>query len=100
MNNPHTETQEAQELPSAQEMLRRIGWQPSDMALIRVYARMSPAQKIKRMLRRRTAYIRMLKARLKRENPDQDQMQLAYLLQEHLDLEREYPYVMGDKHER
>ena len=79
--------------PDATEMLRRIGWQPSDWQQIEVVARMSPARKIAEMLKWRSEAIRLLNARLRREHPNYDEVQLARLLQEHLDLVREKPFV-------
>jgi hypothetical protein len=71
------------------DLLRRIGWHPSDWKQLEVAARMSPAQKIKQMLMWRNEAIRLLKTRLKREHPNFDEVQLAQLIQEHLDLVRE-----------
>ena len=71
------------------KLLRKIGWDASDLAQIEVYARMSPARKVEQMFRIRQSYIRLLKARLRREHPDYSEAQLSDLLQEHLDLVRE-----------
>ena len=71
------------------KLLRKIGWDASDLAQIEVYARMSPARKVEQMFSIREGYIRLLKARLRREHPDYSEIQLSDLLQEHLDLVRE-----------
>lgn len=71
------------------KLLRKIGWDASDLAQIEVYARMSPARKVEQMFRIREGYIRLLKERLRREHPDYSETQLSDLLQEHLDLVRE-----------
>lgn len=73
----------------ATTLLRKIGWDASDLAQIEVYARMSPARKVEQMFRIREGYIRLLKERLRREHPDYSETQLSDLLQEHLDLVRE-----------
>jgi hypothetical protein len=77
--------------PDPSDLLRRIGWHPSDWKQIEVYARMSPARKVEQMLWWRAQAIRTLKLRLRSEHPEMDDKQLAILLQEHLDLVREYP---------
>ena len=71
------------------KLLRKIGWDASELAQIKVYARMSPARKVEQMLSIRQSYIRLLKARLRREHPDLSQAALSALLQKHLDLVRE-----------
>ncbi|MEP6774405.1 MAG: hypothetical protein ABJA50_02320 [Chloroflexota bacterium] len=71
------------------KLLRKIGWDASDMAQIEVYARMSPARKVEQMLRIRYGCVKLLKARLRREHPDLSEAALSALLQEHLDLVRE-----------
>ncbi len=71
------------------KLLRKIGWDASDMAQIEVYARMSPARKVEQMFHIRQSSIRLLKARLRREHPGYSETQLSDLLQEHLDLVRE-----------
>ena len=75
----------------AATLLRRIGWHPSDWKQIEVYANMSPAQKVAQMLYWRGEQVRLLKARLRQERPDCTDREMAWLLQEHLDLVREYP---------
>ncbi len=73
------------------DLLRRIGWHPSDMKQIELYARMSPAQKIEQMFRQRNEYVSALKEQLRREHSECTKIELAHLLRELLDLEREYP---------
>jgi hypothetical protein len=75
------------------DLLRRIGWHPSDMKQIELYARMSPAQKIEQMFQQRQVNISALKEQLQREHPECNRIELSHLLQERLDLEREYPHV-------
>ena len=70
-------------------MLRRIGWHPSDWKQIEVYARMSPARKIEQMFQLRHRQMQVLRRRLEQEHPDYTKIELARLLQEHLDLVRE-----------
>jgi hypothetical protein len=70
-------------------LLRKIGWDASDLAQIEVYARMSPARKVEQMLSIRYSHVKLLKARLRREHPDLSEAALSALLQEHLDLVRE-----------
>jgi aminopeptidase N len=70
-------------------MLRRKGWHSSDWKQIEVYAQMSPARKVEQMLRIRHAHVQTLKRRLKQEHPDCTAIELARILEEHLDLERE-----------
>lgn len=72
-------------------LLEKLGWHPSDWVQIEVYARMPPARKVAQMLRLRGEQVRLLKIRLKREHPHFTEVELAHLLQEHLDLVREYP---------
>ena len=71
------------------KLLRKIGWDASDLAQIEVYARMSPARKVEQMFSIRRSYIRLLKARLRREHPDYSETELSDLLQKQLDLVRE-----------
>jgi len=73
------------------DLLLRIGWPPSDMKQIEIYARMSPAQKIEQMLRVRSEHVGLLKSRLRREHPECTETELKLLLQWHLDLVRESP---------
>jgi len=72
------------------ELLRRIGWHPSDMKQIELYARMSSAQKVEQMLRLRGEQVKILKARLRREHPDCTEADLQRLFLWHLDLVREH----------
>ncbi len=71
------------------DLLRRIGWHPSDMKQIELYARMAPAQKVEQMLRLRGEHVSLLKARLRREHPECTEIELKRLLHWHLDLVRE-----------
>ena len=71
------------------KLLRKIGWDASDLAQIEVYARMSPARKVEQMLSIRYSHVKLLKARLRQEHPDLSEAALSALLQEHLDLVRE-----------
>jgi hypothetical protein len=70
-------------------LLERIGWHPSDLAQIEVYAHMSPARKVELMLRWRGEQVRLLKERLMQEHPGCSREELSQMLQEHLDLVRE-----------
>lgn len=70
-------------------LLQRIGWHPSNLIQIQVYAQMSPARKVTQMLRLRGKQVRLLKARLKQEHPGCSKAELSRMLQEHLDLVRE-----------
>lgn len=72
------------------DLLRRIGWHPSDLKQIELYARMSPAQKIEQMLRLRWEAVRLLRARLQKEHPECSEIELKRLVQWHLDLVREH----------
>jgi hypothetical protein len=72
------------------DLLRRIGWHPSDMKQIELYARMSPAQKVEQMFRWRGEQVNLLKARLRSEHPEYNEIELKRLLQWHLDLVREH----------
>jgi hypothetical protein len=70
-------------------LLRKIGWDASDLAQIEVYAHMSPAHKVEQMFSIRYDHVKLLEARLRREHPDLSESALSALLQEHLDLVRE-----------
>ena len=75
----------------AAEMLKRIGWHPSDLKQIEVYSRMSPARKVAQMFWWRGEQIRLLKERLEGA-PGLSDMEWHWLLQEHRKvLVREYP---------
>jgi hypothetical protein len=50
---------------------------------------MTPARKVEQMFSIRDSYVKLLKARLRREHPDYSEPQLSKLLQEHFDLVRE-----------
>jgi hypothetical protein len=71
------------------KLLRKIGWDASDLAQIEVYAHMSPARKVEQMFSIRYDHVKLLEARLRREHPDLSEAALSALLQEHLDLVRE-----------
>lgn len=71
---------------SSDELLKRIGWHPSEWAQIEVYARMSPARKVSQMLKLRHEQVLLLKERLRREHPECTTLELAHILQEHLEL--------------
>ncbi len=70
----------------AARMLRKIGWEPSHLDQIRVYARMEPARKIKIMLRFRAGESRALRNRLQREHPEFSRLELAFALRRELEM--------------
>ena len=72
-----------------QRLLRRIGWHPSDLKQIEIYARMEPKQKIEQMFRVRREQMRLLEKRLRTEHPDYSDEQIFWMIQEHLDMVRE-----------
>ena len=73
----------------AKQMLKRIGWDRSELKQMEIYARMEPAKKIAIMLGMRRMQMRLLNARLRREHPDCSDAQIAQMIQEHLDMVRE-----------
>jgi hypothetical protein len=83
------EGDQEQTFPDGAEMLRRIGWHPSDWKQIEIYARMPPARKIEQMFRLRHSQMQVLRRRLEQEHPGLTKVELARLLQEHLDLVRD-----------
>jgi hypothetical protein len=90
MSNLGQTTPDAKEIArEASEMLRRIGWHESDLMQIKIYARMSPAQKVEQMFALRGEFMHVLEARLRREHPDSTDMEIKRLVQWHLDLVRE-----------
>ena len=70
----------------AAQLLRRIGWQPSDWMQIAGYARMAPAMKLAQMWALRRGQMRLLAARLQRERPQLSPADLARAVQAHLAL--------------
>lgn len=87
-------TTEAKNLLTAQEpnlILRRLGWHPSDWMQIEVYAKMSPSRKVAQMFNFRNVQMCLLRTRLRQEHPGCTNIELARLVQEHLDLVREHP---------
>ncbi|MEO6457900.1 MAG: hypothetical protein ABIO92_06455 [Chloroflexia bacterium] len=73
----------------AKQMLKRIGWDRSELKQIEIYARMEPAKKIAIMLGMRRMQMRLLDTRLRQEHPRCSDAQIAQMIQEHLDLVRE-----------
>lgn len=71
-------------IESGAELLRRIGWHPSDMKQIELYARMSPAQKAEQMFYFRHLHVKSMRERLRREHPELSEGALAHLVLEHL----------------
>jgi hypothetical protein len=67
-------------------LLRRIGWHPSDLKQLQVYARMEPSQKVEQMLRVRDDWVRLLEERLTNEHPDRTQKEIKRMVIEHLAL--------------
>lgn len=74
-------------------LLQRMGWHPSDLAQIEVYALMAPARKVELMLQWRGEQVRLLRDRLEREHPGCNREELSSMLQEHLDLVRESRHI-------
>jgi hypothetical protein len=89
MTTPDDPQEQADIVAEVTRLLRKIGWDASELAQIKVYAQMSPARKVEQMLSIRNSYVRLLKARLRREHPDYSESQLSALLQKQLDLVRE-----------
>lgn len=73
----------------AKQMLKRIGWDRSELKQIEIFAKMPPEKKVQQMLRLRAEQVRLLKARLRAEHPDYSEAQLRQMFLEHLDLVRE-----------
>ncbi|HUP28257.1 MAG TPA: hypothetical protein VM409_07465 [Chloroflexia bacterium] len=73
----------------AREMLKRLGWHPSQWMQIEAYLRMPPEKKVEQMLRFRGEQVRLLKSRLRSEHPGYSEAEIRQLLLEHLELVRE-----------
>ncbi len=69
----------------AARMLRKIGWDPTRLVQIRIYAQMPPAQKIAIMLRFRNGQVAALRERVRREHPDLSPTELAWAVRRRLD---------------
>jgi hypothetical protein len=91
MSNSHHKGPTPTPIKDGADLLRRIGWHPSDMKQIELYARMSPARKVEQMLRLRNKHIRALRARLRREHPNCSDIELAYMVKEQLEMLLEGP---------
>src|SRR4051812_29625199 len=70
----------------AVRILRKIGWEPSHLDQIRVYARMDPARKIEIMLRFCAGESRAVRKRLQREHPEFTRLELALALRRELEI--------------
>ena len=81
------EQEQAQQL--AARMLKQIGWEPSQLQQIRIYARMAPAAKVTQMLNLRHSQIKVLLNQLRREQPNATEAELRQALQRRLALIRE-----------
>jgi len=72
----------------AARMLREIGWEPSHLQQIRVYAGMKPARKIEIMLRFRNGQVQALRKRLQREHPEWTATELAFAMRRRLEMSK------------
>lgn len=73
----------------AADLLRRIGWHPSDWKQVEVYANMPPARKVTQMLLIRHKHIQSLRKRLRIEHPDLTEVELAHMVLQHLSMLQE-----------
>ena len=88
MKGEQTEEELAAEVA---QLLKQIGWHPSNWKQIEIYANMPPAKKVRLMFGMRRIQMRILKNRLREEHPGANDIEIAHLVQEHLDLVRENP---------
>jgi hypothetical protein len=63
-------------------LLQAIGWEPSQLVQLAIYAQMSPTRKIELMLEMSEQAMRLLRARLAAAHPDADQ---NALLRQHIE---------------
>lgn len=76
----------------ADQLLRRIGWDPGHRIQTRIYARMQPARKMELALGWRQLQLDILRRRLQAEHPDLPPEEIQALLLRRIDWVREPRY--------
>ncbi len=82
--------QEAKE--EGARLLRAIGWEPSQLEQIRIYAQMSPADKISQMFALRGGQMRAMEPQIRQDQPDITPQEMRQVVLRRLDILREVGY--------
>ncbi|MDQ2807940.1 MAG: hypothetical protein M3Z04_13685 [Chloroflexota bacterium] len=88
--DPHDPLPEPDPRAEAQRLLRAMGWDESERAQIRIYAKMPPKVKIAQMLHFRNSQVAALRKRIQHEQPHLTPQEVGLVLRRRLDAIKEY----------